>query len=118
MPIVTTAKRPFALIVAGEGVVSTHGTYTAASTALDRRCGGFNRYMRQHLTIRDDRAQFAVPLTDHTCEVCRRQVTAEQARRFTCCDDHGDYYHCSRDHENRTQARLLARCSREEELVD
>ena len=113
----TTAARPFALIVAGEGVVSVHGSYLAASDALRRRSGGFNRYMRQHLTIRDDRATFAAALTDHTCEVCRARLTAEQVRRYTCCDDRDDFYHCGLDHENRTQARLLARCDRAQ-LVD
>jgi 5-deoxy-D-glucuronate isomerase len=109
----TSAARPFALIVAGEGVVSVHGSYTAASTALDRRSGGFNRYMRKHLTIRDDRAKYAAPLTEHTCAVCRAPLTEEQVRRYTCCNDREDFHHCGIGHENVTQARLLARCYRD-----
>jgi hypothetical protein len=106
----TTAARPFALILAGEGVVSVHGDYLAASTARARRSGGFNRYLRQHLTIRDNTAKFAVALTEHTCAVCRCGLTEEQVRRYTCCDDKDTFYHCGLGHESVTMGRLLRRC--------
>lgn len=98
----TTPARPFAL-VKGDEVLSTHGSYMAASTARRRFT-----WQRESITIRDDRDKYAPAMTEHKCSVCAVLLNVEQVRRYTCGNDQaGTFYHCCIGHENVTQERLL-----------